>query len=99
MLCLGEMDIKGLLRSVGLENIVKYVLSICEQGFNISEKFCLSFFIGLIKVAEATQELGKPLSTWSLLVDLEGNNEIFRNDRLDLLAYYITAFFLTTVWT
>ncbi|KAI3420019.1 hypothetical protein GPALN_003356 [Globodera pallida] len=58
ILRLGQMDIKGLLRSVGLESIVKFTLLICEQGLN--------------KTAEATHRLGKPISTWTLLVDLEG---------------------------
>ncbi|KAK6035758.1 CRAL/TRIO domain protein [Cooperia oncophora] len=49
---------KGMLRSCGLENIVKLTLSICEEG--------------LIKTAEATKQIGAPISTWSLLVDLEG---------------------------
>lgn len=58
ILCLGKMDIKGLLRSIGLEAIVRFTLSICEQG--------------LLKTAEATNRLGKPISAWTLLVDLEG---------------------------
>ncbi|KAL3070387.1 hypothetical protein niasHT_032177 [Heterodera trifolii] len=58
ILRLGQMDIKGLLRSVGLQSIVKFTLSICEQGLN--------------KSAEATHRLGKPISTWTLLVDLDG---------------------------
>lgn len=58
ILRLGQMDIKGLLRAVGLEAIVKFTLSICEQG--------------LLKTAEATNRLGKPISAWTLLVDLEG---------------------------
>ncbi|KAI6235202.1 SEC14-like protein 1 family protein [Aphelenchoides besseyi] len=58
ILRLGQMDVKGLLRSVGLEVIVKYTLSICEEG--------------LLKTAEATRNSGKPIGTWTLLVDLEG---------------------------
>lgn len=58
VLRLGQLDMKGLLRSVGLENIVKFTLSICEQG--------------LLKTAEATKLLGVPISTWTLLIDLEG---------------------------
>uniref|UniRef100_A0A0K0DP65 CRAL-TRIO domain-containing protein n=1 Tax=Angiostrongylus cantonensis TaxID=6313 RepID=A0A0K0DP65_ANGCA len=58
LLRLGNLDMKGMLRSCGLENIVKLTLSICEEG--------------LIKTAEATKEIGAPISTWSLLVDLEG---------------------------
>ncbi|CAJ0564051.1 unnamed protein product, partial [Mesorhabditis spiculigera] len=58
VLRLGALDIKGLLRACGLEAIVKLTLSICEEG--------------LAKCAEATKNLGAPISTWSLLVDLEG---------------------------
>ncbi|KJH42177.1 CRAL/TRIO domain protein [Dictyocaulus viviparus] len=58
LLRLGNLDMKGMLRSCGLENIVKLTLSICEEG--------------LIKTAEATRQIGAPISTWSLLVDLEG---------------------------
>lgn len=32
VLRLGQMDVKGLLRSVGLEAVVKYTLCVCEQG-------------------------------------------------------------------
>ncbi|KAI6240133.1 SEC14-like protein 1 family protein [Aphelenchoides fujianensis] len=58
VLRLGQMDVKGILRSCGLEAVVKYTLSVCEQG--------------LLKTAEATKNLGKPISAWTLLVDLEG---------------------------
>ncbi|VDK47223.1 unnamed protein product [Anisakis simplex] len=58
VLRLGQLDMKGLLRAVGLETIVKYTLSIIEQG--------------LIKTTEATKKLGVPISSWTLLVDLEG---------------------------
>jgi hypothetical protein len=47
ILRLGQMDVKGLLRSVGLEDIVKFTLLICEQG--------------LMKTAEATKTLGQPI--------------------------------------
>ncbi|KHN86630.1 CRAL-TRIO domain-containing protein T23G5.2 [Toxocara canis] len=58
ILRLGQLDMKGLLRAVGLEVVVKFTLSIIEQG--------------LLKTAEATKKLGVPISTWTLLVDLEG---------------------------
>jgi len=58
VLRLGQMDVKGLLRSVGLESLVKLTLRVCEQG--------------LVKTAEATKTLGQPISTWTMLVDLEG---------------------------
>lgn len=47
VLRLGQMDVKGLLRSVGLEAVIKFTLSICEQG--------------LLKAAEATSKVGKPI--------------------------------------
>ncbi|CAD5216999.1 unnamed protein product [Bursaphelenchus okinawaensis] len=58
VLKLGQMDVKGLLKAVGTEIVMKFTLSICEQG--------------LEKAAEATKRLGEPISTWTLLVDLEG---------------------------
>ncbi|CAD6190431.1 unnamed protein product [Caenorhabditis auriculariae] len=58
LLRLGQLDTKGLLRSCGVENIVKLTLSVCEEG--------------LQKTAEATKRLGVPISSWSLLVDLDG---------------------------
>ncbi|KIH50888.1 CRAL/TRIO protein, partial [Ancylostoma duodenale] len=47
LLRLGNLDMKGLLRSCGLENIVKLTLSVCEEG--------------LIKTAEATKQIGAPI--------------------------------------
>jgi hypothetical protein len=58
VLRLGNMDVKGLLRTVGLEALVKFTLLICEQG--------------LAKTEEATKSLGQPISAWTMLVDLEG---------------------------
>ena len=49
VLRLGQMDVKGILRSVGIENVLKYTLMVCEQG--------------LIKTAEATRQLGKPIGS------------------------------------
>uniref|UniRef100_A0AC35U640 CRAL-TRIO domain-containing protein n=1 Tax=Rhabditophanes sp. KR3021 TaxID=114890 RepID=A0AC35U640_9BILA len=58
VLRLGQMDVKGILRACGIKVLVKFILSICEEG--------------LEKAADATKQLGKPISTWTLLVDLEG---------------------------
>uniref|UniRef100_A0A915PR78 CRAL-TRIO domain-containing protein n=1 Tax=Setaria digitata TaxID=48799 RepID=A0A915PR78_9BILA len=58
VLRLGKLDMKGLLRTFGMETIMKFTLSVIEQG--------------LIKTAKATKMLGAPISTWTLLVDLEG---------------------------
>lgn len=58
VLRLGLVDIKGLLRSVGEEGSVKFILSICEEGLKRTE--------------EATKTFGEPVSAWTMLVDLEG---------------------------
>ncbi|PIC39092.1 hypothetical protein B9Z55_010895 [Caenorhabditis nigoni] len=58
ILRLGQLDTKGMLRSCGVENLVKLTLSICEDG--------------LQRAAEATRKLGTPISSWSLVVDLDG---------------------------
>ncbi|CAL4110754.1 unnamed protein product, partial [Meganyctiphanes norvegica] len=60
LLRLGQMDVKGLIKSVGEEGLLKHTLHICEEGLNLCE--------------EATQNLGRPISTWTMLVDLEGLN-------------------------
>uniref|UniRef100_A0A5S6QP25 CRAL-TRIO domain-containing protein n=1 Tax=Trichuris muris TaxID=70415 RepID=A0A5S6QP25_TRIMR len=58
ILCLGQLDLKGLFRSVGEKGIEKHVLSFCEEG--------------LWRTEEATKMFGKPISAWTLLVDLDG---------------------------
>ena len=58
MLRVGQLDIKGVVRSVGVDGLVKFALSIMEEG--------------LIKCAEATKRIGKPVGSWALLIDLEG---------------------------
>ncbi|CDW51999.1 PRELI and CRAL TRIO domain containing protein [Trichuris trichiura] len=55
---LGQLDFKGLLRAVGEEGIMKHVLNFCEEGLSRTE--------------EATKIFGKPISAWTLLVDLDG---------------------------
>jgi len=60
LLRLGQMDVKGLVKSVGEDGLLKHTLHICEEGLNLCE--------------EATQNLGRPISTWTMLVDLEGLN-------------------------
>jgi len=57
ILRLGQMDVKGFIKSIGQEGLVKLTLHVCEEG--------------LKKAEEATQKTGKPISSWSLLVDLE----------------------------
>lgn len=60
ILRLGQMDVKGIIKSVGEEGITKLTLHICEEGLRLTE--------------EAAHRLNKPISTWCLLLDLEGLN-------------------------
>ncbi|KAL0272928.1 UNVERIFIED_CONTAM: hypothetical protein PYX00_005734 [Menopon gallinae] len=60
ILRLGQMDVKGLLKSIGEEGLLKLTLAVCEEGLKLME--------------DATRRLGRPISTWTLLVDLEGLN-------------------------
>lgn len=58
VLRLGHMDVKGLLKSVGEEGLLRLTLNICEEGLRLMK--------------ESTKELERPISNWCLLVDLEG---------------------------
>ena len=60
MLMVGQMDLKGFVRSIGQEGLVKLTLHICEQG--------------LKKAEEATKKFSKPITQWTLLLDLDGLN-------------------------
>ncbi|KAF2356884.1 CRAL-TRIO lipid binding domain [Trinorchestia longiramus] len=60
LLRLGQMDVKGLVKSVGEEGLLRHTLAICEEGLRLTE--------------EATRQHGRPITTWTLLVDLEGLN-------------------------
>ena len=60
ILRLGQMDVKGLIKSVGEEGLTKLTLHVCEEGLRLTE--------------EASHKLDRPISTWSLLLDLEGLN-------------------------
>ena len=60
LLRLGQMDAKGLIRSVGEEGLTKLTLHICEEGLKLTE--------------ESSHRLNKPISTWTMLLDLEGLN-------------------------
>ncbi|XP_012563299.1 SEC14-like protein 5 [Hydra vulgaris] len=55
---LGTMDFKGLLKTVGEDGFVKHVVSINEEG--------------LKKCREATEIYAKPITNWTLIIDLEG---------------------------
>lgn len=52
---LGNMDVKGLLKSIGEDELLHLTLYICEQG--------------LKKMEELTKLHGKPIWSWCLLVD------------------------------
>ncbi|XP_030377346.1 protein real-time [Scaptodrosophila lebanonensis] len=58
ILRLGHMDVKGLLKSLGMEGLLRLALHICEEGIQ--------------KINESADRLDKPVLNWSLLVDLEG---------------------------
>lgn len=60
LLRLGQMDVKGIVRSIGEEGLTKLTLHICEEGLRLSE--------------ESSHRLNKPITTWSMLLDLEGLN-------------------------
>ncbi|EDS34457.1 conserved hypothetical protein [Culex quinquefasciatus] len=58
VLRLGNMDVKGLLKSVGEDELLKLTLHICEEGLKLMK--------------EATKLFEKPIWNWCLLVDLDG---------------------------
>ncbi|XP_059010826.1 SEC14-like protein 5 [Mustela lutreola] len=60
ILRLGHMDTKGLMKAVGEETLLKHVLSVNEEG----QKRCEG----------NTKQFGRPISSWTCLVDLEGLN-------------------------
>ncbi|GIZ05011.1 SEC14-like protein 1 [Caerostris extrusa] len=60
ILRLGQMDVKGFIKSIGEEGLMKLTLHVCEEG--------------LKRVEEATRASGKPVSSWTCLLDLEGLN-------------------------
>ncbi|XP_076163414.1 real-time isoform X2 [Ptiloglossa arizonensis] len=60
ILRMGQMDVKGLLKSIGEDDLLLLALHICEEG--------------LLLMEEATTVSGHPVSQWSLLIDLEGLN-------------------------
>lgn len=58
ILRLGHMDVKGLLKSIGEDGLLKLTLHVCEEGLKLME--------------ESTIHRNKPVWTWCLLVDLDG---------------------------
>ncbi|XP_012261894.2 protein real-time isoform X2 [Athalia rosae] len=60
ILRLGQMDVKGLLKSIGEDEVLLLALHVCEEGLQLMD--------------EATTTWGYPVSQWTLLIDLEGLN-------------------------
>ncbi|XP_046605999.1 protein real-time [Neodiprion virginianus] len=60
VLRLGQMDVKGLLKSIGEDEVLLLALHVCEEGLQLMD--------------EATTICGYPVSQWTLLIDLEGLN-------------------------
>ncbi|KAI8437187.1 hypothetical protein MSG28_010514 [Choristoneura fumiferana] len=60
ILRLGQMDVKGLLKSVGEDGLLKLTLHVCEEGLKLLE--------------EATRSSEHAVHSWCLLVDLDGLN-------------------------
>lgn len=58
ILRLGSMDVKGLLKAVGEDGFLKYVLSINEEAMSMFE--------------EVTKGKGSPISSYTCICDLEG---------------------------
>jgi hypothetical protein len=58
ILKLGSCDVKGLLKSVGEEGLLKLTILICEEGLKLME--------------EQTKKHERPIWNWCLLVDLDG---------------------------
>ncbi|XP_008844818.1 SEC14-like protein 5 [Nannospalax galili] len=60
ILRLGQMDTKGLMKAVGEEALLQHVLSVNEEG----QKRCEG----------NTRQFGRPISSWTCLLDLDGLN-------------------------
>lgn len=58
ILRLGHMDVKGLLKAIGEDGLLKLTLHICEEGLNL--------------IDNASKTLNKPVLGWSILIDLDG---------------------------
>lgn len=58
ILRLGHMDVKGLLKSIGEDGLLKLTLHICEEGLTL--------------IDAASRAHDRPVVSWSLLVDLDG---------------------------
>ncbi|XP_063825983.1 protein real-time [Ostrinia nubilalis] len=60
ILRLGQMDVKGLLKSIGEDGLLKLTLHVCEEGLKLLE--------------EATRSSEHAVQSWCMLVDLDGLN-------------------------
>ncbi|CAG9561602.1 unnamed protein product [Danaus chrysippus] len=60
ILRLGQMDVKGLLKSIGEDGLLKLTLHVCEEGLKLLE--------------EASRSMERAVQAWCLLVDLDGLN-------------------------
>lgn len=60
ILRLGQMDVKGLLKSIGEDGLLKLTLHVCEEGLKLLE--------------EATRSSEHAVHSWCMLVDLDGLN-------------------------
>lgn len=58
ILRLGHMDVKGLLKAIGEDGLLKLTLHICEEGLTL--------------IDAASKSHDRPVVSWSLLVDLDG---------------------------
>jgi hypothetical protein len=58
VLRVGQLDVKGLLKTVGEGALLKHLISVEEEG--------------LSKTREATMSVGKPTCAWTCICDLEG---------------------------
>ncbi|XP_055353783.1 SEC14-like protein 1 [Paramacrobiotus metropolitanus] len=58
VLRLGNLDVKGLLRSVGVDGLLKLAITVCEEG--------------LARCEEATKLHQHPVSSWACIFDLDG---------------------------
>ena len=63
LLRLGQMDAKGIIRSIGEEGLTKLVLHVCEEGLKLTE--------------ESAHRHQQPISQWTMLLDLGRMEEAF----------------------
>ena len=57
ILRLGQMDVKGLIKSVGEEGLTKLTLHVCEEGLRLTE--------------EASHKLDRPIRYYAYITSLQ----------------------------